>query len=146
MAVQPDRLRRTVPRPMPHPRIKLRSLTGIRNRHDQEYMTPLIEEFNNTNGDNIYIDYQDLCGKLFPRCWIRHSAPIPLRTYFRSQTTKVQHHYGKGVMPWISLHMDDATRARVWGWPFRRGNQFHRGMRFCSLLPYTASAVRLFLQ
>ena len=28
------------------------------NRHDQEYMAPLIEEFNNTNTDNIYIDYQ----------------------------------------------------------------------------------------
>lgn len=28
------------------------------NRHDQEHMAPLIEEFNNTNSDNIYIDYQ----------------------------------------------------------------------------------------
>ncbi len=28
------------------------------NRHDQEYMTPPDREFNNTNGDNIYIDYQ----------------------------------------------------------------------------------------
>ena len=28
------------------------------NRHDQAYMTPLIEEFNATNDKNIYIDFQ----------------------------------------------------------------------------------------
>lgn len=28
------------------------------DRHDQAYLTPLIEEYNKTNSDNIYIDYQ----------------------------------------------------------------------------------------
>ena len=28
------------------------------DRHDQAYLTPLIEEYNKTNPDNIYIDYQ----------------------------------------------------------------------------------------
>lgn len=28
------------------------------DRHDQAYLTPLIEQYNETNSDNIYIDYQ----------------------------------------------------------------------------------------
>ena len=47
------------------------------NRHDMEYMTPLIEEFNNTN-DHIYIDYQvyaDNYSQMLDLTFSTNSAP-----------------------------------------------------------------------
>ncbi len=113
------------------------------NRHDQAYMTPLIDEFNKTNDKNIYIDYQvyaDNYGQMLDLAFSTGTAPDvyqlvgtdPLEVVVRDKQRLMN----------LSPFMDDAYKARFGDGAFVEGinaldNEIYS-------LPYTASAARLF--
>lgn len=111
------------------------------NRHDQEYLTPLITEFNETNQDNIYIDYQvyaDNYSQMLDLAFSTGSAP----DIFQLPNITLEELEEKGYAMDIGPYMDEAYRQRFGENAFVEGiNAF--GEKIYSL-PYTASAVRLF--
>lgn len=113
------------------------------NRHDQEYMTPLVEEFNKTNDKNIYIDYQvygDNYGQMLDLAFSTGTAPDVFQlsgTDALEVTVKEKKHLLD-----LAPFMDDAYKARFGEGAFVEGiNALGDGIYS---LPYTASASRLF--
>ena len=111
------------------------------NRHDQEYMTPLYEEFNNTNSDNIYIDYQiyaENYSQMLDLAFSTDSAPDVFQIPNNEFSTITEKGYALDIAP----YMDDAYRARFGDGAFVEGINSIGDAVYS--LPYTASAVRLF--
>ena len=113
------------------------------NRHDQEYMTPLIEEFNNTNSDNIYIDYQiyaENYSQMLDLAFSTDSAPDVFQIPNNEFSTITEKGYALDIAP----YMDDAYRARFGDGAFVEGINSIGDAVYS--LPYTASAVTPILQ
>lgn len=111
------------------------------NRHDQEYMAPLIEEFNNTNADNIYIDYQiyaENYAQMLDLSFSTDSAPDVFQIPGSEFATIVEKGYAMDIAPF----MTDEYKARYGEGAFVEGINMVDGKIYS--LPYTASAVRLF--
>ena len=111
------------------------------NRHDQEYMTPLIEEFNKTNQDNIYIDYQiysDNYPQMLDLSFSTGSSPDIFLIPDGNLNNMVEKNYAMDMAPFIT----EEYKARFGEGAFVEGINSY-GDRIYSL-PYTASAVRLF--
>lgn len=113
------------------------------NRHDQAYMTPLIEEFNKTNDKNIYIDYQvyaDNYSQMVDLAFSTGTAPDVYQlvgTDPLEVTVKEKQHLLS-----LTPFMDEEYKARFGDGAFVEGiNKL--GDDIYSL-PYTASAARLF--
>lgn len=112
------------------------------NRHDMEYMTPLIEEFNNTN-DHIYIDYQvyaDNYAQMLDLAFSTNSAPDVFQLG-GTNTIDVEVHEKHTLMN-LSQFMTDEDYARFGEGAFVEGINMVDGIIYT--FPYTASAVRLF--
>ena len=113
------------------------------NRHDQAYMTPLIEEFNQTNDKNIYIDYQvyaDNYSQMLDLAFSTGPAPDVFQLSGSDPLEIVVNE--KGQLLDLAPFMDDAYRARFGEGAFVEGiNAIGDGIYS---LPYTASAARLF--
>ncbi len=113
------------------------------NRHDQAYMTPLIEEFNQTNDKNIYIDYQvyaDNYSQMLDLAFSTGTAPDVFQLSGSDPLEIVVNE--KGQLLDLAPFMDDAYRARFGEGAFVEGiNAIGDGIYS---LPYTASAARLF--
>ena len=113
------------------------------DRHDQAYLTPLIEEYNKTNTDNIYIDYQvyaDNYAQMLDLAFSTDTAPDMFKLS-SSDTLEVQVTEKKMLLD-LSPYMDDAYKARFWDGAFVQGiNSWGDGIYS---LPFTASACRLF--
>ena len=111
------------------------------NRHDQEYMAPLIEEFNNTNTDNIYIDYQiyaENYAQMLDLSFSTDSAPDVFQISNDGLATIVEKGYALDVTPF----MTDEYKERFGEGAFVEGINMIDGKIYS--LPYAASAVRLF--
>lgn len=112
------------------------------NRHDAEYLTPLIEEFNNTHPD-IYIDYQifaDNYTQMLDLAFSTNSAP-DVFMMAGTDSLEVQVNEKKQLMD-LSQFMTDEDYARFGEGAFVEGiNALGEGIYS---FPYTASAVRLF--
>ncbi len=113
------------------------------NRHDQAYMTPLIEEFNQTNDKNIYIDYQVYADNYSQMLDLAFSTGTAPDVYQLSGTDPLEIAVKeKGQLLDLAPYMDDAYRARFGEGAFVEGiNAIGDGIYS---LPYTASAARLF--
>lgn len=113
------------------------------DRHDQAYLTPLIEEYNKTNTDNIYIDYQvyaDNYAQMLDLAFSTDTAPDVFKIS-ASDTLEVNVTQKKILMD-LSPYMDDAYKARFGDDAFVQGiNAWGDGIYS---LPFTASACRLF--
>lgn len=112
------------------------------NRHDADYITPLIEEFNNTN-EKIYIDYQiyaDNYGQMLDLSFSTNSAP----DIFQGSSTDpldVQVNEKK-MLKDLAPFMTEEDYARFGDGAFVEGiNALGDGIYS---FPYTASAARLF--
>lgn len=113
------------------------------NRHDQAYMTPLIEEFNKTNDKNIYIDFQvyaDNYSQMLDLAFSTNTAP-DVYQLSGLDTLEVTVNEKKQAMD-LAPYMDEEYRARFGEGAFVEGiNALGDGIYS---LPYTASAARLF--
>lgn len=113
------------------------------NRHDQAYMTPLIEEFNATNDKNIYIDFQvyaDNYSQMLDLAFSTNTAPDVYQLAGTDPIEVVVKE--KGQLLDLAPYMDDEYRARFGEGAFVEGiNALGDGIYS---LPYTASAARLF--
>lgn len=113
------------------------------NRHDQAFMTPLIEEFNATNDKNIYIDYQvyaDNYGQMLDLAFSTDTAP-DVYQMSGADTLEVMVNEKHQLLD-LAPYMDDEYRARFGEGAFVEGiNALGDGIYS---LPYTASAARLF--
>ena len=113
------------------------------DRHDQAYLTPLIEQYNETNSDNIYIDYQvyaDNYAQMLDLAFSTDTAPDVFKLG-GNDTLEVMVDEKKMLMD-LSPFMDDAYKARFWDGAFVQGiNSWGDGIYS---LPFTASACRLF--
>ena len=113
------------------------------NRHDQAYMTPLIEEFNKTNDKNIYIDFQvyaDNYSQMLDLAFSTNTAPdvYQLSGLDTLEVVVNEKHQAMDMAP----YMDEEYRARFGEGAFVEGiNALGDGIYS---LPYTASASRLF--
>lgn len=112
------------------------------NRHDAEYLTPLIEEFNNTN-ENIYIDYQiyaDNYAQMLDLAFSTNSAPD---VFMLSSTDPLEVQVNeKKMLLDLSQFMTEEDYARFGEGAFVEGiNAIGDGIYS---FPYTASACRLF--
>mgnify|MGYP002581596996 CR=1 FL=1 len=75
------------------------------DRHDQAYLTPLIEEYNKTNSDNIYIDYQVYADN-YSQMLDLASAPTLHRMCSSSvERTRWRYRWTKRRCCWISLRI-----------------------------------------
>lgn len=113
------------------------------DRHDQAYLTPLIEKFNQTNDKNIYIDYQVYADNYSQMLELAFSTGTAPDVYKGGGTDalEVLVNDKKQVMD-LSPFMDDAYRARFGDGAFVEGiNAIGDGIY---TLPRTASACRLF--
>lgn len=112
------------------------------NRHDQAYMTPLIEKFNAEN-DKIYIDFQvyaDNYSQMLDLAFSTGTAPDVYQLAGTSLLVDVVTQ--KKQLLDLALYMDDAYKARFGEGAFVEGiNKLGDGIYS---LPYTASACRLF--
>ena len=82
------------------------------NRHDQAYMTPLIEEFNATNDKNIYIDFQVYADN-YSQMLIWRSAQTQRRMCTSLQVRPDRgRRQGEGAASDLAPYMDDEYRAR----------------------------------
>lgn len=112
------------------------------NRHDAEYLTPLIEEFNNTN-ENIYIDYQiyaDNYSQMLDLAFSTDSAP-DVFGMASTDPLEVQVNEKKMLLD-LSQFMTEEDYARFGDGAFVEGiNALGDGIYS---FPYTASAARLF--
>lgn len=112
------------------------------NRHDMEYMTPLIEEFNNTN-DHIYIDYQvyaDNYAQMLDLAFSTDSAPDVFQlggTDTLDVTVNEKHRLLS-----LSQYMTQEDFDRFGDGAFVEGINMVNGEVYS--YPYTASACRLF--
>ena len=112
------------------------------NRHDAEYLTPLIENFNNTN-EKVYIEYQiyaDNYAQMLDLAFSTDSAPD---VFMMSSTDplEVQVNEKKQLMD-LSQFMTEEDYARFGDGAFVEGvNAVGTGIYS---FPYTASAARLF--
>ncbi len=113
------------------------------NRHDQAFMTPLIETFNKTNEQDLFIDYQvyaDNYSQMLDLAFSTDSAP-DVYQLAGTDTLEVTVRE-KGQMLDLAPYMDETYRARFGEGAFVEGiNSLGDGIYS---LPYTASAVRLF--
>lgn len=112
------------------------------NRHDAEYLTPLIEEFNNTN-ERIYIDYQiyaDNFAQMLDLAFSTNSAPD---VFMMSSTDSLEVQVKeKKMLLDLSQFMTEEDYARFGEGAFVEGiNSIDGGIYS---FPYTASAARLF--
>lgn len=113
------------------------------DRHDQAYLTPLIEEFNATNDKNIYIDYQvyaDNYSQMLELAFSTNTAPDVYKGGGMDALEIMvnEKHQAMDLAPF----MDDAFRARFGEGAFVEGiNALGDGIYS---LPRTASAARLF--
>ena len=108
------------------------------NRHDQEYMTKKIEEFNNTN-DAIYIDYQvyaDNYSQMLDLAFSTDTAPDVF------QIIDFPLYHEKGYMLDLAPYMDEEYKARFGDGAFVEGINSYGDAIYS--MPYTASAARLF--
>ena len=108
------------------------------NRHDQEYMTKKIEEFNNSS-DSIYIDFQvyaDNYSQMLDLAFSTDTAPDVF------QINDFPLYYEKGYMLDISPYMDEEYKARFGEGAFVEGINSYGDAIYS--MPYTASAARLF--
>ena len=112
------------------------------NRHDAEYLTPLIEEFNNTN-EKIYIDYQiyaDNYAQMLDLAFSTNSAP-DVFMMASTDPLEVQVNEKKQLMD-LAPFMTEEDYARFGEGAFVEGiNALGDGIYS---FPYTASAARLF--
>lgn len=112
------------------------------NRHDAEYLTPLIEEFNNTN-EKIYIDYQiyaDNYSQMLDLAFSTDSAP-DIFMMASTDPLEVQVNEKKMLLD-LSQFMTEEDYARFGEGAFVEGiNALGDGIYS---FPYTASAARLF--
>lgn len=75
------------------------------DRHDQAYLTPLIEEYNKTNPDNITLITRSMPITIL-RCWISPSAPTLHRMCSSSvERTRWKCRWTKRRCCWISLRI-----------------------------------------
>lgn len=113
------------------------------NRHDQEFMTPYIDEFNATNDKNIYIDFQvyaDNYAQMADLAFSTNTAPDVYQLTGSSDLYTTVNE--KKQLMDLSPFMDDAYRARFGDGAFVEGiNAIGDGIYS---LPYTGSAARLF--
>lgn len=112
------------------------------NRHDQAYMTPLIEKFNETN-EKIYIDFQvyaDNYSQMLDLAFSTGTAP----DVFQIAGTDLLETMVKEKKQMLDLtpYIDDAYKARFGEGAFVEGINALDGSIYT--LPYTASACRLF--
>lgn len=108
------------------------------NRHDQEYMTKKIAEFNESN-DSIYIDFQvyaDNYSQMLDLAFSTGTAPDVF------QLTDFATNYSKGYMMSLNSFLDDEYKKRFGEGAFVEGINSYEGEIYS--LPYTASACRLF--
>lgn len=112
------------------------------NRHDAEYLTPLIENFNNTN-EKIYIDYQiyaDNYSQMLDLAFSTNSAPD---VFMGASTDPLEVQVNeKKMLKDIAPFMTEEDKARFGEGAFVEGIN-SLGDSIYSL-PYTASACRLF--
>ena len=113
------------------------------DRHDQAFLTPIIEEYNATNDKNIYIDYQvyaDNYSQMIDLAFSTNTAPD---VYKLSGTDTLEVLVrDKNQALDLSQFMDDEYRARFGDGAFVEGiNALGDGIY---TLPRTASASRLF--
>ena len=113
------------------------------NRHDQAYMTPLIEKFNETNDKNIYIDFQVYADNYAQMLDLAFSTGTAPDVYQLAGTDTLDDVVNKkGQLLDLAPYMDDAYKARFGEGAFVEGiNALGDGIYS---LPYTASAARLF--
>ena len=113
------------------------------DRHDQAYLTPLIEEYNKTNSDNIYIDYQvyaDNYSQMLDLAFSTDTAPDVFKLS-GTDPLEVQVDEKKMLLD-LSPYMTEEYKARFWDGAFVQGiNSWGDGIYS---LPFTASACRLF--
>ena len=113
------------------------------DRHDQAYLTPLIEEYNKTNPDNIYIDYQvyaDNYSQMLDLAFSTDTAPDVFKLS-GTDPLEVQVDEKKMLLD-LSPYMTEEYKARFWDGAFVQGiNSWGDGIYS---LPFTASACRLF--
>lgn len=112
------------------------------NRHDMEYMTPLIEEFNNTN-DHIYIDYQvyaDNYSQMLDLAFSTDSAPDVFQLAGTDSLEVMVN--DKQMLLNLSDYMTEEDFARFNDGDFVEGINMLDGNVYS--YPYTASACRLF--
>lgn len=110
------------------------------NRHDQAYMTPLIEEFNKTNDKNIEINYQvyaDNFSQMVDLAFSTGDAPDVYQI-----TDSVLVNVEKGMCRDLAPFMDDAYKARFGEGAFVEG--INKVGDAIYSVPYTGSASRLF--
>lgn len=108
------------------------------NRHDQEYMTAKINEFNAEN-DHIYIDYQIYTDNFPQMLDLAFSTDTAPDIFYISDFPV---YYQKGYLMDLAPYMDEEYRARFGEGAFVEGiNSYGDGIYS---LPYTASACRLF--
>ncbi len=108
------------------------------NRHDQEYMTKKIAEFNESN-DSIYIDFQvyaDNYSQMLDLAFSTGTAPDVF------QLSEFATNYSKGYMMSLNSFLDDEYKKRFGEGAFVEGVNSYNGEIYS--LPYTASACRLF--
>ena len=113
------------------------------NRHDQAYMTPLIEEFNETNDKNIYIDYQvyaDNYSQMLDLAFSTNTAPDVYQLTGTDALEVVVNE--KNQLLDLAPYMDEEYRARFGEGAFVEGINALGDCIYS--LPYTASASRLF--
>jgi len=113
------------------------------DRHDQAYLTPLIEEFNATNDKNIYIDFQVYADNYSQMLDLAFSTGTAPDVYKGSGTDalEIMVNEKKQALD-LAPFMDDEYRARFGDGAFVEGiNALGDGIYS---LPRTASASRLF--
>lgn len=112
------------------------------NRHDMEYMTPLIDQFN-AESDHIYIDYQvyaDNYAQMLDLAFSTNSAPDVFQLG-SADPLEVQVKE-KHMLMGLSQFMTDEDYARFEDGAFVEGINSFDGVIYS--FPYTASACRLF--
>lgn len=85
------------------------------DRHDQAYLTPLIEEYNKTNSDNIYIDYQvyaDNYSQMLDLAFSTDTAPDVFKLS-GTDPLEVQVDEKKMLLD-LSPYMTEEYKARFW--------------------------------
>ncbi len=108
------------------------------NRHDQEYMTKKIAEFNDSS-ESIYIDFQvyaDNYSQMLDLAFSTGTAPDVF------QLTDFATNFSKGYMMSLDSFLNDTYKARFGQGAFIEGINSYDGEIYS--LPYTASACRLF--
>lgn len=92
------------------------------DRHDQAYLTPLIEEYNKTNSDNIYIDYQvyaDNYSQMLDLAFSTDTAPDVFKLS-GTDPLEVQVDEKKMLLD-LSPYMTEEYKARFWDGAFVQG-------------------------